>query len=102
MREQGQYLQNIARTLQEHIKKIPGTTTIDIVGGYSNDISIELLPAKVEAFGLDMLSVVATLKESFGKGYIGNLSNDGTSYSVFLERESDTFDTLKNLTLSSK
>lgn len=102
VREQGQYLQNIARTLQEHIKKIPGTTTIDIVGGYSNDISIELLPAKVEVFGLDMLSVVATLKESFGKGYIGNLSNDGTSYSVFLERESDTLDTLKNLTLSSK
>lgn len=101
-REQWQYLQNIAKTLQENIKTIPGTTAIDIIGGYSNDISIELLPTKIEAYGLDILSVVGMLQESFGKGYIGNLTHDDKKYSIFIERKTDTLDTLKNLVLASK
>ena len=31
-KERGQYLQNIAKTLRENIKKVEGTTSIDIIG----------------------------------------------------------------------
>ncbi len=64
-KERGQYLQNIAKTLRESIKTVPGTTAIDIVGGYSNDIAIELSPERIETFGLDILSVIGKLREVF-------------------------------------
>lgn len=97
----GQYLQNIAKTLRENIKKIEGTTTIDIIGGYSNDISIRLIPEKVESFGLDILSVVGKLQNSFGKGMVGNLTNNEKNYSVVLNQNTNDLKSIKNLIISN-
>lgn len=90
-----QYLQNIAKTLREHIKTIPGTTAIDIVGGYSNNINIELIPERIESFGLDIAQIVEKLRENFGKYQVGELVAWKEKYSVTLDYDTDTEKRLK-------
>jgi len=100
-KEQGQYLQNIAKNLREKIKTVQGTTVIDIVGGYSNDISIELVPERIEDFWLDIPTVVGKLKESFGHYMMGELSDGSTRYALYLENNTDTLDELRNFPIIS-
>jgi len=92
----GQYLQNIAKILRERIKTVEGTTLIDIVGGYSNDISIELIPERIETFGLDTMGVITKLRESFGTSIIGEITNDQTKTTLYLDQDTDTLKRLKN------
>ncbi len=92
----GQYLQNIAKILRERIKTVEGTTLIDIVGGYSNDISIELIPERIETFGLDTMSVITKLRESFGTSIIGEITNEQTKTTLYLDQDTDTLKRLKN------
>jgi multidrug efflux pump subunit AcrB len=99
-RARGQYLRNIANTLREGIKKIPWTTTIEIIGGYSNDISIELIPEKIEAYGLDLLSMITKLQTNFWKNTIGSLSHNGNNYSVILDQNTDSIKKIRELILS--
>jgi multidrug efflux pump subunit AcrB len=96
IKEQGQYLQNIAKTLREHIKTVPGTTAIDIVWWYSNDISIELSPKQIEVFGLDILFVVGKLKEVFGKYMIGEATTEDGRFAIYIDQDTDTMNRLKN------
>jgi multidrug efflux pump subunit AcrB len=95
-KERGQYLQNIAKNLREQIKWVEWTTVIDIIGGYSNDISIELIPERIEDFGLDILTVVGRLKESFWEYMMGEISDGGTRYALYLGHDTDTLEQLRN------
>ncbi len=99
LKEQWQYLQNIAKILRENIKRIPWTTAIDIVGGYSNDISIELSPERIEAFWLNIPSVIARLKESFWTYMIWEISNQDGRFALFINQNTDTLKELKNFPL---
>lgn len=100
-KEHGQYLQNIAKNLREEIKWVEWTTVIDIVGGYSNDISIELIPERIEDFGLDILTVVGRLKESFGQYMMGEISDGANRYALYLGHDTDTLDQLRNFPIIS-
>ncbi len=95
-KERGQYLQNIAKNLREKIKSVEWTTVIDIVGGYSNDISIELNPERIEDFGLDILTVVGRLRESFWEYMMGEISDESTRYALYLGHDTDTLEQLRN------
>ena len=101
-KERGQYLQNIAKTLRENIKKVEGTTSIEIIGGYSNDISIELIPERVENFWIDLMSVISKLQESFGKWVVGSIVNDNKSYNVFIDHNTDTLKSIENFVVYSR
>lgn len=93
---QGQYLQNIAKILRENLKTIEGTTVIDIVWGYSNDLSIELIPERIESFWLDISQIIAKLKESFWKSIVGEISNEDGKFPIYLDQNTDTIKRLKN------
>lgn len=101
-KENGQYLQNIAKILSENIKKVEWTTAITIIGWYSNDISIEIIPERIETFGLDILEVVGKIRESFGKWTIGNLTNENTNYNIILDQNTHTVKSIKNLLIANK
>lgn len=95
-KERGQYLQNIAKNIREKIKSVEWTTVIDIVWGYSNDISIELNPQRIEDFWLDILTVVWKLRESFWKYMMGEISDGKTRYALYLWHDTDTIEQLRN------
>lgn len=100
-KDRWQYLQNIAKNIKERVKEVPWTTLIDIVGWYSNDISIELIPERIEDFGLDIVTVVWRLKESFGKYKLGEISNWENRYWLYLEHNTDTLDQIRNFPIIS-
>lgn len=96
-KERGQYLQNIAKNLREEIKQVEWTTTIEIIGGYSNDISIELIPERIEAFWLDISETIRQVKEKSWTYTLGELIHGWKKMSIKLNHKTDTIDTLKNL-----
>lgn len=98
--KRGQYLQNVAKTLRESIKNIPGTTTIDIIGGYTNDINIRIIPERLLSFGIDILTVNTKLRESFGKSIIGEITDDAKRFSLVLDNDTDTLKRLKEFPIS--
>lgn len=66
----GKYLRSVAVNIREELKQVPGTTVMDILGGYRNDISIELDREKIEATGLDMGQVMKQVSGSFAHGTV--------------------------------
>ena len=59
--EAGIYLRKIALIIQEHLREIPGITTMDIVGGEKNNVVVTLSPEKIQSLGLDILQVYQSL-----------------------------------------
>lgn len=97
----GKYLRSVAVSIREELKQVPGTTVMDILGGYRNDISIELDRKKIEAVGLDMGQVMKQISGSFSHGTVGNLSGGDGKISVSLDTELSTIDSVKNLLIAN-
>lgn len=97
----GKYLRSVAVSIREELKQVPGTTVMDILGGYRNDISIELDRKKIEAVGLDMGQVTKQISESFSHGTIGNIMGSDGKISVSLDTELSTIDSVKNLLIAN-
>jgi len=93
----GKYLRNIATTIREELKQVPGTTVMDILGGYRNDISIELDRKKIEAAGLDMGQVIQQISTSFVHGTVGDVYSPDGKISVSLNTELSTIEAVQNL-----
>jgi len=70
----GKYLRSVAVTIREELKQVPGTTVMDVLGGYKSDISIELDRQKIEAANLDMGQIMKQISLSFAHGTVGNIS----------------------------
>lgn len=71
---EGKYLRSVATHIREELKQVPGTTVIDILGGYQDDISVELDRKKIEAAGLDVGQVLKQVSESFASGNVGDMA----------------------------
>lgn len=75
-KDSGIYLRSIANNLKEEIKQVPHTTVIDVIWGYTNDISIKLDRLKIESFWLDIGQVLAKLKSSTIYKTVWNIENE--------------------------
>ena len=98
----GKYLRNIAVAIREELKQVPGTTVIDILGGYRSDISIELDRKKIEASGLDMGQVMKQVSGSFAHGMVGNLVSESGKISVSLDTEFNSIESIRNLLIEGR
>lgn len=97
----GKYLRSIAVTIREELKQVPGTTVMDILGGYRSDISIELDRKKIEAASLDMAQVMQKISGSFAHGTLGNLGND-TRISVSIDTGLNSIDSVRDLLVEDR
>jgi multidrug efflux pump subunit AcrB len=97
----GKYLRNIAVTIREELKQVPGTTVMDILGGYRNDISIELDRQKIEAANLDMGQVMKQISTSFVHGTVGDIYSPDGKISVSLNTELSTIEAVQNLPIAN-
>lgn len=96
----GIYLRSIASFLREELKQVPGTTVIDVLGGYRNDISVELDRKKIEAAGLDISAVLLKIRSSFQYVTVGKIETDGEKTAVLLDTKLDTKKDIENLLVS--
>lgn len=97
----GKYLRNIAVTIREELKQVPGTTVMDILGGYRNDISIELDRKKIEAANLDMGQVMKQISTSFAHGTVGDIYSPDGKISVSLDTNLSTIEAVQNLPIAN-
>ncbi|OIO76412.1 hypothetical protein AUJ87_03050 [Candidatus Gracilibacteria bacterium CG1_02_38_174] len=97
----GKYLRSVAVTIREELKQVPGTTVMDVLGGYKSDISIELDRQKIEAANLDMGQIMKQISLSFAHGTVGNISGDSGKISVSLDTELNSIDSVKNLLITT-
>lgn len=88
-------------TIREELKQVPGTTVMDILGGYQNDISIELDRKKIEAANLDIAQVMQKVSGSFAHGILGNIGTDA-KISVSLDTGLNSVDSVRNLLIEDK
>lgn len=99
--DEGIYLRNIAVRIKEWLKLVPQTTTIDIVGGYSNDISIELDKTKIEWYRLDVAQVVQVIKSSPIFKTLGFAEKNATKTMIFIDGGLDNEKALKEFVVGN-
>lgn len=97
----GKYLRNIAVIIREELKQVPGTTVMDILGGYRNDVSIELDRKKIEAANLDIGQVIKQISTSFVHGTVGDIYSPDGKISVSLNTELSTIESVQNLPIAN-
>lgn len=74
---------------------------MDILGGYRNDISVELDRKKIEAAGLDMGQVMQRISSSFSHGTVGDVYGTDGKMSVSLDTGLNNIDSVKNLPIEN-
>lgn len=97
----GKYLRSVAVNIREELKQVPDTTVMDILGGYRNDISVELDRKKIEAAGLDMGRVMKQISTSFSHGTMGDVYGKDGKISISLDTELNNIDSVKNILIEN-
>ncbi|MDD2487624.1 MAG: efflux RND transporter permease subunit [Candidatus Gracilibacteria bacterium] len=98
---EGKYLRNIALQIKEEIKQVPDTTTLDIIGGYKNVLSIKLDKIKIESFNLDIGQVIQTIKASGAYKTVGNADDSKTKTLLVMDGDLNDIKNLENLIVSN-
>ncbi len=80
-KEAGIYVRAVANLLKDRVKSVPDSAGLDLVGGYSNVVSVELHPERLRAYALTPDSVVGALRSAAGYRAVGTLE-DGTRKTV--------------------
>ncbi|CAM3839129.1 efflux RND transporter permease subunit [Rheinheimera salexigens] len=57
-------LKELAKTVRDEIKKLPGISKIDVVGARDYEVAIELSEAKLKQFGLNFEQIVTAIRNS--------------------------------------
>lgn len=99
--DMGRYLRNIALQFKEEIKQVPNTTTLDIVWGYKDVLSVELDKEKIESHNLDIWQVVQVIQKSPIYKMAGNIDDSSSKTSLFLDGNINTTKDLEDLIISN-
>ncbi|MDD3646447.1 MAG: efflux RND transporter permease subunit [Candidatus Gracilibacteria bacterium] len=100
--EQYIYLRQIANILKEKIKTIENVTTLDIVGGYVQDLIIELDLAKIEAKNMDIMEVYDVLKKNNIDLPVGNINTTlNDRISVQINGKTNSIESLGSIIISN-
>lgn len=95
--EAGIYVRAVANALREKTKRVSDASTLDIVGGYPNQLTVEIDPDKARGLGAEVAEIVGTLKSRIGYRAVGSLSDGKSSTLVALDGGGMDEESLKNL-----
>ena len=95
--EAGIYVRAVANALREKAKRVSDTSTLDVVGGYPNSLTVEVDPDKARGFGTEVSEIVGALKSRVGYRAVGALSDGKNSTLVALDGGGTDEESLRNL-----
>lgn len=95
--EAGIYVRAVANSLRDQVKSVAKTSTLDVVGGYPNQLTVEVDPDKARGMGTEVSEIVSALKSRVGYRAVGSLSDGKTSTLVALDGGGTDEESLKNL-----
>ncbi|MDQ1344036.1 MAG: hypothetical protein QG650_756, partial [Patescibacteria group bacterium] len=64
--EAGIYVRAVANSIKDKVKSVEKTSALDVVGGYANQLTVEIDPNKVRGVGMEVAEVVGMLKSRVG------------------------------------
>ncbi len=96
-------MRQIANLLKTEVKKIPNVTTLDIVGGFPQNIVVELDLEKIQARNTDIMEIYTILKKnnlSLPSGDIHN--NNGIRNFVSVHGRVATKEQIENIIIAQR
>ncbi len=94
-------LRQIAKKVDEEIRRIPGISETFIKGGLRREARVELLPQKLYALGLDPQDVVELLSAQNKARMVGNLRTGNYHFKVKLDNFFSDLEGLKNTVVTT-
>lgn len=94
-------LRRIGTELAQEIKKIEDVAAVDVIGGRSRQIRIELDPARLMAYRVDPLSIAQALQAANSQQASGRFTQNDTEYLVDAGSFLETADDVKRLVIGT-
>lgn len=91
---------DVAETLADEIRALPGVQDVELEGGYERRIKVELHPARAHAMGITVGDVTAALRAASIGAPAGTLQSDGDGLLVRTRKGIQTVDDLAGVPLS--
>ena len=86
--------------LRYDLLKVPGVANIDIFGGYEKEIQIILDKERLDQYGLNLSTVLATIKSNDKDYAIGFITNENNRYILKSPGREETIYDLRSINLS--
>ncbi len=96
----GIYVRAVANLLKDEIKSVDKTSVLDVVGGYSNQVSVEIDPEKVRSLGMEVSEIVGILRSRIGYRTVGDVSNGKSATLVALDGGGRDVEGLENVVVT--
>lgn len=97
----GIYVRAVANLLKDEVKSADKTSTLDIVGGYSNQLTIEIDPDSVRGIGMEVSEIVGILQSRIGYRTVGTISDERSSTLVALDGGGSSEADIENLVIGN-
>lgn len=94
-------LRRIAERMAERLSTLPAVSVVDIHGGRTREIRIELDPARMQAYGLTLGEGIAMLRAGNLSAVVGNSVQEGRSRSVHLKGQLRSLEEVRRLPLGT-
>ncbi|MGV6825853.1 MAG: efflux RND transporter permease subunit [bacterium] len=90
-------LRQLAHSVLQSIKEIPETGEGFVVGGRSEQMTIEVLPERLTGYGISLGQVAQAIKEANSQQQIGNVEASGSQFTVVTGSFLKTIDDINQL-----
>lgn len=94
-------LRRIAERMAERLSTLPAVSVVDIHGGRTREIRLDLDPARMQAYGLTLREGIAVLQASNLSAVIGNSVQEGQNRSVHLKGQLRSLKEVRRLPLGA-
>lgn len=97
----GIYVRAVANLLKDEVKSADKTSTLDVVGGYSNQLTVEIDPDSVRGIGMEVSEIVGILQSRIGYRTVGTISDERSSTLVALDGGGSSEADIENLVIGN-
>ncbi len=94
-------LRRMAERMAERLNTLPAVSVVEVHGGRTREIRLDLDPARMQAYGLTLREGIAILQASNLSAIIGSSVQDGHSRSVQLKGQLGSLDEIRRLPLGT-
>lgn len=94
-------LRRIAERMAERLSTLPAVSVVDVHGGRTREIRLDLDPARMQAYGLTLREGIAILQASNLSAIVGSSVREGHSRSVQLKGQLGSLDEVRRLPLGT-
>ncbi len=94
-------LRMLAHDVMQSIKEIPNTSNSFVVGGRSEQVTVEVYPARLSGYGISLDQVAQTIQTANAEAKAGGVESQGTRFTVLTGSFLRSADDIKRLVVGT-